>query len=137
MTPFLAMITPLSSSGPGGPSAPIDPGYGIPDTGWNRPTHPIAPGGGWTPGTPPPRPQPQPPGGPVDPGWSGGTVPVDPGFNPPGVGAPGSKPPMIPGGPIYIWGGGPGVRPPLPLPPEAVMPPGEGGGPIKVEWKAA
>jgi hypothetical protein len=96
-----------------------------------------------TPGSPPPRPHPRPPGGPVDPGW-----------NPPGVGGPGSRPP---GGPVDPgWSGGyepvdpgygidtghrpthpiyipapPGAHPEHPIvlpptPPGAAIPPGTG-----------
>jgi hypothetical protein len=36
-------------------------------------------------------------------------------------------------GPIYIWGGGPGARPPIAVPPDSTAPPEAPG---KVAWKA-
>jgi hypothetical protein len=91
---------------------PIDPGYGIDQgTGWNRPTHPIynpahpdhtlPPGGGWMPGSPPPRPRPQPPG--VAPGYG-----IDQGqgvlrpTHPIVIPQPPSKPPEQGGVPIHL-----------------------------------
>jgi hypothetical protein len=100
------------------PGAPVDPDYGVPiehpDQGLpptqpGTPTHPIA--------TPPPG-QPTHPIATPPPG-----APTHPIALPPDAGGG--------WGPIYIWGGGPGARPPIAIPPEGETPPG------KVEWKAA
>lgn len=146
MKPFLAVISPMT--GPTKPGGPVDPGYGIDEnTGWLRPSHPIY--------------YPLPPGAPVDPsygipespprpdqGLPGSQPHPDntlPGSQPkPDQSLPGSQPkpthPIVlpPGqtggwGPVYIWGGGPGARPPIyipePTPPTETVP--------AIEWKAA
>jgi hypothetical protein len=137
--PFLALITPLSQNYPDNSlpqpqppfpqqPPPVDPGYGVPDYGWNRPTHPIYnpahPDNSLPPigGTPPPRPQPQPP-------YPDNSLPphVDNTLPQP----PGSQ------GPIYIWGGGNKPMPPIAFPPDTELPPAEGGNgeSVEVEWK--
>lgn len=83
------------------PGAPVDPDYGIPEGA--HPDHEL--------------PKPQPPAGahPEHP-----IVLPEP---PPGQGGG--------WGPIYIWGGGPGARPPIAIPPE-----GETEDGAKIEFKA-
>jgi hypothetical protein len=139
MQPFLAVITPVGSA-PGSrpPAQPGAPDQTLPGN-LPKPEHPIY--------------YPLPPGAPVDPEYG---VPIehpDQGL-PPGT-PPAAKPPgtpthpiVLPGdpthpivlppdqgggwGPIYIWGGGPGARPPIALPPEGQPPAPE----AKVQWKA-
>jgi hypothetical protein len=150
-TPFLALITPLSTGEPTHPIAPGGPPPGIwPSPG--VPTHPIAPGG------PPPGiwPSPGHPAHPIAPGgqppsiWPSPGVPthpIAPGGQPPGIwpspGRP-EHPIVMPPPP----GSGPGAPPiavqlpvfpwtpshPIELPPEMV-PPEMPGGPI--DWKVA
>jgi hypothetical protein len=81
---------------PPGEAPPVDPGYGIDvGLGWLRPTHPIAPGGGMTPGTPPPRPHPIPePPAPVDPAYG---IDADIGYVKP------EHPIYLPGAPDRKW----------------------------------
>lgn len=139
MKPFLAVISPVMSGAhpdhelPKPPSGqPPRPDHALPGE-LPHPEHPIY--------------YPLPPGAPVDPAYG---IPEDgphpdqglPGDQPrPDHGLP--KPPGTPThpivlppdaeggwGPIYIWGGGPGARPPIALPPEGEMPDGP------VEWKA-
>jgi len=145
MKAFLAMIVPVSSGAhpdhelpqpqpPTGGGQPPHPDHTLPGD-LPRPEHPI-----W---------YPLPPGAPVDPEYG---IPEDgphpdhelPGSQPhPDQGLPGPQPhpehpivlpPPDQGqggwGPIYIWGGGPGARPPIALPPEGQDPPGE------VKWVA-
>jgi hypothetical protein len=123
MQPFLALITPVGTSGP------VDPGFGV--TPPVYPAHPIAPGGpppGYWGGVAPPQPtHPIAPGGPP-PGYWGGVAPPYPDQG-------------LPGQPPGYWGG---VAPPqvshpivLPPPPSSpghpshpiVIPPGEPGYP--------
>ena len=137
MTPFLAIITPIDEPVRPGDPKPPRPDHTLPGD-LPRPSHPI-----W---------YPLPPGAPVDPEYG---VPIEhpehpiapptPGQPPrPNQGLPGPQPhPEHPivlppdssagggWGPIYIWGGGPGARPPIAIPPEGETPPG------KVMWKAA
>jgi hypothetical protein len=133
MTPFLALITPLSA---GEPTHPIAPGGG-PSTGPGFPTHPIAPGG-------------PPPGIWPSPGYP--AHPIAPGGPPPGIWpSPGYPSHPIAGPPPGIWpspgypshpiapGGGPSQGPgfptnPIVLPPdlpETLPPPDE----RPIDWK--
>jgi hypothetical protein len=147
-TVYTALIMPLSSHAsfpkpqpPGQPGQPPRPDNTLPGD-LPRPAHPIF--------------LPLPPGAPVDPdyGIEEGAHPDQglPGQQPkPDNTLPGQQPKpdnTLPGqqpqpshpivlppdqggwGPIYIWGGGPGARPPIALPPEGQQPEG------KVEWKA-
>ena len=117
-----ALIIPLSSASPPPRPTPTPPGQqpGIDNTlpgDLPRPEHPIY--------------FPLPPGAPVDPDY-GISIEQPDNTLPPGVDntLPGQQPgtptnpivlPPDEGGgwlPVYIWGGGPGVRPPLPIPPE-------------------
>jgi hypothetical protein len=113
------------------PGAPVDPEYGIPEDG----PHPDQ----GLPGS-----QPHPDQGLPKPPPTGAQPPRPdqglPGSQPhPDQGLPGPQPhpehpivlPPDQGGwgPIYIWGGGPGARPPIALPPEGQNPPGN------IEWK--
>jgi hypothetical protein len=138
--PFLAMITPVSSGAhpdhelptpPAKPGQPPHIDHTLPGD-LPHPSHPIY--------------YPLPPGAPVDPSYGVPEKPVIDNTLPgsqPGIDntLPGSQPgidntlPIVPPnqggwGPIYIWGGGPGARPPIALPPEGEEPAG------KVEWKA-
>jgi hypothetical protein len=149
--PFLALITPLAppvTQPPvGPPSGPVDPGYGIPETGWNRPTHPIMlpgmPGWGVGPGSPTPPgywgPNDPRPTNPIaEPPWGFGGRPPGAGQPPLGFWGPNDPRPTNPiAQPPGGWGGGggivlpplpPGVTPPLPpgsKPPVTPIPPGE------------
>ena len=143
MRPFLAVITPVASGAhpdhelPG--PQPKPPSSGAPDHtlpgDLPKPEHPIY--------------YPLPPGAPVDPEYGvpiehpdQGLPPTSPGrpthpIQPPQPGAP-THPIVLPPdagggwGPIYIWGGGPGARPPIAIPPE-----GETDDGAKIEFKAA
>jgi hypothetical protein len=139
--PFLAMIVPAHSGAhpdhelpkpPTSGGSPGAPDHTLPGD-LPKPSHPI-----W---------YPLPPGAPVDPeyGVPEGAYPDQglPGSQPhPDQGLPGPQPhpehpivlpPDAGGGwgPIYIWGGGPGARPPIALPPDGQEPEG------KIEWRAA
>lgn len=146
MQPFLAMIIPVG----GGPSGPVDPGYGVgvpPSQIWGGRPGP-GPGGGWV-GNPP--------GiwGPTDPrpGWWVPGAPGAPGYQPGGglgiwggAGEPMPQPPIVippdaPGKPpLVIWGGG---NVPMPMPPIELPgggnPPTDPGQPPQrlVEWRTA
>jgi hypothetical protein len=89
MTPFLALITPVSSGSPEHPIAPGGPPPGI-WPGGGHPSHPIAPGG-------------PPPG-------------IWPGPGRPDQGLPGSPPGIWGGAPTYPDQGLPGGGQPAPLP---------------------
>jgi hypothetical protein len=155
VNPFLALIVPASGSPvdpgytPPGVVAPPGgrpPGSRPPTGGQPQPPHPDNTLPGALPHPEHPIFYPLPPGAPVDPEYG---VPIEhpdqglPGSPPkPDQGLPGGSPgaPAHPivlppdagggWGPIYIWGGGPGARPPIALPPDGQQPEG------KVEWKA-
>jgi hypothetical protein len=119
--PFLAMIIPVGSAG-AEPPLGIWGGGNVP-----YPTPPIAypPGGGFTPGSPPPRPHPEPPLG----IWGGGNVPmpVPPIYFPP---ADGGLPPL------GTWGpNDPRPTVPIALPPDLppTMPAPDNR---PIEWKS-
>ena len=145
--PFLAMITPIGSSGP------VDPGWsgGVAPPGMPQPPLGIW-GGPWQPPYPSQGPgfptHPIAPGGPPLGTWGGGNVPyptppIAPG-GPPlgtwgGAGQPFPTPPIfMPGPPLGTWGGGnvPMPTPPIVIPPD--LPP-EMPDPDNrpIEWKTA
>jgi hypothetical protein len=100
------------------PGAPVHPDQGLPGE-QPHPEHPIAmpPAGSTPPTGTPPKPD--------------HTLPGDL----PQPSHPIVLPPDTEGGwgPIYIWGGGPGARPPIAVPPDSTAPPEAPG---KVAWKA-
>lgn len=110
---------------PGGPGAPVDPGYGRPgwspvDPGWGQ-GHPIGghpgnrPPGSWD-GTHPANRPPGSWGGPVDPGWGGGGFPHPGGGPMPGGERPDNTlPEVLPQGGTEVP---PDVMPPPPVPEE-------------------
>lgn len=128
-----ALIIPLSSSS--APPRPTQPPQ--PPTGGGQPPHPDHTLPGDLPKPEHPIYWPLPPGAPVDPDYG---IPEEGGPHP-DQGLPGPQPhpehpivlPPDQGeggwGPIYIWGGGPGARPPIALPPDGEMP--DDGGKIK------
>lgn len=138
---MMALIIPISSSSAGPKPQPPGGGGGAPDQtlpgDLPKPSHPIY--------------YPLPPGAPVHPdqglpgeqpypdqGLPGSQPHPDQGL-PPGQGGAPTHPIVLPPdatggwGPIYIWGGGPGARPPIALPPDGEAPPEAGG---KIKWKA-
>jgi hypothetical protein len=127
MKPFLAMITPVASGAhpdhelPKPPATPGAPDQTLPGA-LPKPEHPIY--------------YPLPPGAPVDPEYGVPDTKPDQGLpKPPAAPThPIVLPPDTGGGwgPIYIWGGGPGARPPIAIPPE-----GETDDGAKIEFKAA
>jgi hypothetical protein len=142
MSPFLALITPLSQP-PGEPSHPWIPPSGQPPGYWGGvapplPTHPIAPGGpppGYWGGVAPPYPDQGLPGQPptIWPSPGHPTHPIAPGGLPPGIWGGGNVP--MPTPPIYLPPGTiPGLKPehPIYIPPSIWPNPGHPAHPIVI-----